>query len=214
MNYVRKMLPSDIFTIIDKYNEEGIVLLIGDSFYWFNGKQIKFFVKAPKGIDRFLWYEGRLYFINQNGIQNILKMNEFVKFNSLHNYCFYNYDVDKNNRIYINASHIKELGHCHTDIIRFNGSNWEKIVKKDDDDHGKQFLIYKEIIYYFSFIFNEKFDIVKNEWSPFANPEFKFHKMYLFRDKFYDINAKRQIVYDPIMDQWSCSVPIISSVNK
>ncbi len=218
------MLPKDIVTIIDNYNEEGIILLIGDSFYWFNGKQCEFFVKAPKDINRFLWYEGRLYFMNGNNILNILRMNKFVEFDGfiLNNY--YNmlrlfrdrvYDsiVDKNNRVYLNAPHVKKLGHCHTNLINFNGSRWESIIKKNNRFCGKQFLIYNEIIYYFARVYNEKFDIEKNEWTPFANPNFKFGVMYLFEDKFYNINASHQIVYDPITDKWSrSSNPLL--INK
>ncbi len=69
-------------------------------------------------------------------------------------------------------------------------------------------IAYKNEIFVFGQTQNEKFDVTRNCWFPFATaPDItiNYHDVYLFKDKFYATDHKDLYVYDPVTNCWGNS---------
>lgn len=55
------MVSRNLQIVIDKYNEKGIVRILDEKIYWFNGKRFEYWCESPADGFAFM-HKGTLYF--------------------------------------------------------------------------------------------------------------------------------------------------------
>ncbi len=200
------MLPKDIGRIIEAYNENGEYFIFAGTIFWFNGKRIEEWCLSDhlygnygnRGHGRNFVFIG----CNFENLQTKTSLRWKIKTNQWKymrlpkleltkpRICYQNELVyyDYNNKHYFNV-HSMESWDC------------TELPQKQYGDYGFKMIILDSFIYYFSNRkngYNEKFDIINNEWTLIAtNPNY-IEDIILFQKIIYIIFINGEIsIYDP-----------------
>ncbi len=202
------MLPKDVSMIIDHYNEPGVFVIIDNKIQWFNGGRFEYWCNYPKFGRTIATYQNNLYLRIYAGI--LIYKNGFMPIRI-------NKEWDEL-RIFGNRKYVQEVffNGCVYGLdwvscgpnLKFTMFNGKKTIKLPDKPtfSTMKMIIYKTEIFVFGPTQNEKFDVIRNCWFPFAGtPDIHLNDVYLFKDRLYATDYKNLYVYDPVKDYWENS---------
>ncbi len=194
------MLVKEILNLINKYNEDGIIVECENKFYWFNGSRYEFWCLKPQGASHPVYYKSKLYVkidllvYEYKNKKFILSLNEDVLVTSLLHFkyrCLYKENVYD----FLNVG--KKLWR----IGKFG--NWMQIDQEKPSYSGLFLFGYENCIYVIGDK-NEKFNLLTSSWSTFKKTPFLMTNGCFLNDKFYNLSEEDTFInyYDPKIDQW------------
>ncbi len=201
------MLPTDIWNLINIYNEPGIFVLHLRNIYWFNGKRFEFwteFVYLP------FTYENELYFCKCSQLcvyrNNKHVQIEFPKrwnhpLNLLKNTSYYHRQMVSDGNIY-RATY-------HNTFEMFDGEHVSQLPQKQFPKQGLEMIAFNNNIYSFGSHRNERFDINSQQWIQLKSKYPSWNGLvHLLNDKLYlfDFHDARYWEYDLQHDEWQPKV--------
>ncbi len=195
------MLPKDMTNIINEYNEIGIFIRCNRRLYWFNGKRFEFWCEATNKYC-FMTYNNDLYW-NFFGKVSIYKNKQFItsQVPKIWNHPLY---VFQQGLTLINGKVYDYDINLQVNMITDEFNNRSILPEKHHPDFGFKLIYYKDSIYYFGSIQNEKF--INGNWIVIAQyPNiYNDYDVYLFNDKFYafELNTTYYHIYNPELDCW------------
>ncbi len=187
------MLPKDVHTLIENYNEDGEYVIASGGIFWFNGKRIEFWCSAGYMND-IQCYNHKIYSHWSNEgyclIGNQFELtNDKVKWDSNHE-CI----NGKLEYIYKTRSYF---------YSRFENV-FTRLPSKTFEDYGFKMVLVENYIYYFSrhkIGINEKFDINTKTWSLIAKNPSHVHGVILLHKIIYILfDCGRFAIYHPQSD--------------
>ncbi len=199
------MIPKVLLELIDKYNEIGVFTIFNGKIYWFNGKRFEIWCDIPNvllGNVNVCVQNGKLYiqcpfttYIYKNKQFRLPVGNDILK-NSHPNgkIChFYNLASIK----------IKDCFFEYYDKFRkYEKGIWQILPKKPIASCHKIYY-YKNELYCFSTRGNEKFNIITNKWSSFANNIVDANDVLFVNNTFYGVdNCKIIEIYNFEENKW------------
>ncbi len=170
------MLPTDVIKLIEDYNKHnyGCFFWYQGNIYWFGRNRYEYWCISP------IFYDlERLDYID-GYLQTpgwIYKSNKWE-------------NKKWNTRMLISMQDNTQL--------------FERLIPtKSFPKYGIHCKFYEHVLYVFSAVFNEKYDLQTKKWSHFTNRSIKNDsQLYLANGLFYIIDAQKIQTYNPILDFW------------
>ncbi len=186
------MLPKDMFTLIDNYNEDGVFVTFNGNICWFNGKRIEPFIAESYYCLRILTYNNTLYVSKNAGVLHIYRNKKFQKVDfptrwnhPLHIFAFSN-GIFYNKQTY---NFLQQYDHqtYQNKIEVFDGKVTYLLPPKTYPNAGFQLFCYDNYLYCFGFSKNEKFNFSTQRWELFAScpPNAHHNSICFFKNCFY-----------------------------
>ena len=175
----------NILNLIQKYNEYGFFIKYKYDVYWCNAKRLEYWYRLADRYTEIITWQGELY----------LKYKGYFYKNNLTSYCPFFQGINEK-MVVIKTQQYKMVNGQINGIVKKSPNNGYKILAVGNE------------IYAFSAFRNEKFNVLTNTWSDFADIDTE--DVFLYNDKIYGISYNIIYFYNTIIDQW---FPILT-INK
>ncbi len=215
------MLPKDLLTIIENYNEEGIFIITRDDslkskIYWFNGKRLEYFFVGPYDGNAIGSYDGVLYSTDLSCDYVVHKNKEWILFNEkLPNHINQMFDY-----FHFTSVNLDGIIHYYTFYIDGFGSFTKSVGGEFKTNYdlpqlpipfscgARNVLAYEKFIFIFHPLYYGKFDIESNIWinlpkPPITKDDRVMKMVFLFKDLFYMILGDKMITFNPKIEIWN-----------
>ncbi len=189
------MLPTDLMTLINIYNEPGIFIYFGNSqIYWFNGKRFVFWCEAPSYL--ILTYDNELYSRDFSIKKYMNKTFIPIKVPTLWNHPLH---------LFLTRNWQQTL--CNGNVYRIN--------KHFEMFDGNKYIEIPEFRYIYGrilahgddiYIFGSetvKFNTITRKWTFLSSTHLPTFQMYSFNGDLFNLSSYENYKYDPKIDVWN-----------
>ena len=189
------MVSKNILSIINKYNENGIIIAKNDKFYWFNGHRYEYWCAKPKNSSKHAYYKNNLYVLI-NRISHIYKNGqyEFAWICIVQTMLY-------NRKTCIYKGNVYEFHNRKLYAYETNQNSTCSEIGNQKPFNGGDFLFGYDNHIYVIGTKNEKMNLSTGIWSYFKSTTFDIENGCFVNDRFYElINFTHY--YDPKLDDW------------